>query len=48
MVSSRVNDKIVLFELQMRPKQIQPLQVRVDMGVMAMKVYSTFPKTSEL
>ena len=28
--------------------QVLPLQVRVDLGVMAMKVFSTFPKASKL
>ena len=29
-------------------KQVQPLQVRVDQRVMAMKEYSTFPKAPGL
>ena len=32
----------------MGPKQVLLLQVRVDLGVMAMKEYSTFPKAAEL
>ena len=28
--------------------QVLPLRVRVDMGVMELKVYSTFPKASEV
>ena len=28
----------------MRPQQVLPLWVKVDLGVMAMKEYSTFPK----
>ena len=28
----------------MAPQQVLPLQVRVDLRVMAMKGYSTFPK----
>ena len=32
----------------MRPKWVLPLWVRVDLGVMLMKEYSIFPKTSEL
>ena len=32
----------------MRPKEVSPLQVRVDRGVIAMKGYSTFPKAPEL
>ena len=28
----------------MGPEQVPPLRVRVDQGVMAMKMYSTFPK----
>ena len=32
----------------MGPNQVLPLQARVDMGVMAMKGYSTFPKAPAL
>ena len=32
----------------MGPKQVLPLQFRVDLGVMAMKRYSTFFKSPEL
>ena len=28
----------------MRPYQVLPLQVRMDLEVIAMKVYTTFPK----
>ena len=30
------------------PYQVLPLQVRVDLGAMAMKGYSSFPKAPEL
>ena len=30
----------------MEPYEVLPLQVRVELGVMAMKVYSTFPQSS--
>ena len=39
MVSSIENDLIFLFD----PEQILPFQVRVNLGVMAMKGYSTLP-----
>ena len=32
----------------MGPKQVLQLQVRVDLGVMAMKGYSTFPRSPKL
>ena len=32
----------------MEPKQVLTVRVRVDLGVMAMKVYSTFLKASGL
>ena len=28
----------------MRPKQVQPILIRVELGVMAMKKYTAFPK----
>ena len=34
----------VLFDLLIGPYQLLPLQIRVDLGEILMKVYSTFPK----
>ena len=31
----------------MDPKQVLPLRVKVDLGVMIMKEYFTFPKASD-
>ena len=47
MVSSFENDKF-LFDPLMGPKQVLPLQLRVDLGVIVMKGYSAFPKASWL
>ena len=47
-VSKIVNDLIVLFHSEIRPKQVLPHQVRVDLRVMVMKGYSTFPKAPEM
>ena len=38
----------VLFDLLIRPYQVLPLQVRVDLGVMTMKRYFIFSKTPRL
>ena len=35
---------LVLFNPYMGPYQVLPLRARVDLGAMAMKGYSTFPK----
>ena len=43
MVSSKVNDLIVLFDLWMKPKRVLPLQVKMDQVVMAIE-YFTFLK----
>ena len=48
MFSSIKNDQIFLFDLFMRPKQVLPLQVRENLGVMIMKGYSTFSKAPRL
>ena len=45
---SEIKFKTVLFDPKMGPYQILPLQVRVDLVVMVMKGYSTFPKTPGL
>ena len=34
----------VLFDPKIRPYQVQPLWIKVNLGVMAMKGYSSFPK----
>ena len=34
--------------IQLRPKEVLSLQVRVNLGVMAMKRYSTLPRSPEL
>ena len=47
MISSKVNNQIVLPDLQMQPKKELPIQIRVDPGVLAIKGYSTLPKPSE-
>ena len=36
--------QFVLFTPQIRPYQVLPLRARVDLGAMAMKGYSEFPK----
>ena len=41
-------EKTVLFDSEMAPYQVLPLQGSVDLGAMAMKVYSTFPKSPRL
>ena len=38
----------VLFDPYIGPYQVLPLQARVDLGVMAMKGYSTFPQSSSI
>ena len=35
-----------VFDTQMGPNEELPFQIRVDMGVMTMKGYPTFPKIS--
>ena len=35
---------LVLFDPYIGPYQVQPLQARVDLGVMAIKEYFAFPK----
>ena len=35
---------MLLFDPQIGPYQVQPLQARVDLGTVAMKRYSAFPK----
>ena len=39
---------LVLFSLKIEPFQVQPLQARVELGLMAMKVYSAFLKDPAL
>ena len=48
MVSRVVNDQIVLFDSYLGPQQVQLLQVSMNLGAMAMKEYSIFPKASGL
>ena len=48
MVSSIENYQIFLFDPLMGPQQLQPRWDRVDLGVMAIKGYSTFAKASGL
>ena len=36
--------QLVLFNPLIGPYQVQPFWARVDLGAMAMKVYSSFPK----
>ena len=40
--------ELVLFNPQIGPDQVQPFRARVNMGVMAMKGYSAFPKAPVL
>ena len=39
---------LVLFDPQIGPYQVLPLSARVDLGEMAIKGYSTFPKSPAL
>ena len=48
MISSILNDQIVLFDLQMELKQVLSFPVGVELGVIAMKDYFTFLKAPEL
>ena len=48
MVFGIVNDLIVLLDPYLVPKAVLPLQIFVDLGVMAMKEYSSFPKVTGL
>ena len=43
-VCTQFKCQTVLFDPQIGPYQVLPLQVKVDPGVMAMKVCSIFPK----
>ena len=45
---TQLNDQTVLFDPQIGPFQVLPLRARVDLGVMAIKRYSTFPKAPAL
>ena len=39
---------LVLFNTKIGPYQVLPLRATVDLGAMAMKRYSAFPKTPAL
>ena len=39
---------LILFDPKIGPYQVLPLQATVDLGVMAMKEYSTFPQAPVL
>ena len=43
-----LNDQKVLFEQYIRPCQVLPLRVRVNLGAMAIKGYYSFPKALRL
>ena len=45
---TQLNGQTVLFDPEMRPSQVLRLQVRIDQGVITMKVYSTLPKSPGL
>ena len=40
----QLNSQTVLFDRQMEPSHVLPLEASVDLGGMAMKGYSAFPK----
>ena len=44
----QINGQIVPFDKKMGSKQVLPLWVRVDLGIFAMKGYSTFPTATGL
>ena len=48
MVSSIENNWIFIFDPLMGLKQVLLLRIRVDLGVMEMKRYFTFPQASPL
>ena len=48
MFPSILNGQTVLFDPLMGPLQVLPPRIRVDLAVMGIKRYSTFPKTSAL
>ena len=39
---------LILFNPQIGPYQVLPFRARVDLGAMAMKEYSAFPKAQAL
>ena len=43
-VGTQFKCETILFDLEIGPDQILPLRATVDLGVMAIKGYSTFPK----
>ena len=43
-MSTQFKCQTILFDLKIGPYQVLTLQARVDLGAMAMKVYSAFPK----
>ena len=48
LVCTQLNGLIALFDPEMGPHQVLPRQVRVDLGVMVMKKYSSLPQTPGL
>ena len=48
LVCTQFKCQTVLFDPKIRPYQVLPLWVRLDLGAMAMKGYSTFPKAPTL
>ena len=47
-ISTQFKYQTILFNLMIWPYQVLPLRVRVDLGAMAMKGYSAFPKAPAL
>ena len=47
-VCTQFKCQTVVFDLYIGPYQVLPLQARVDLRVIAMKGYSTFPKAPAL
>ena len=47
-IFKQFNDQTVLFDSEIEPNQMLPFQVRVDLGAMARKGLSTFPKAPGL
>ena len=47
-VCTQFECQTVIFDPYIEPNQVLPLQARMDLGALAMKGYSTFPKAPAL